>query len=272
MSYIPIYYCLPLTAYLQILSLKSDVSTAKFLQCGQIISQNLAAVSNGLDELVRLVSMVMTHRSEANIIIPILNNARDTLAAIMSHVDLAIWDIQEALVMVSRCTRNEGVWHALPTHLEGFQNHSRRVHELWPHTRDFLVEDLLPALCGQFFSFQSIFPHAALWVAQVTRSAHFFPRLQAWGQFPIIITDICAALDPVPSMLDDVETYAVDMGERLQLVVSKSSYFRDEETKKLRPIMSHLYLSWASYFKVSRRKTHHVQHLKPSEYLRFRRV
>lgn len=243
------------------------MSTAKFLQCGYAISHNLEAVVSALDELVRLVCTVVVDDSEADVILPVIRKARDNLALIVRHIDTAIANIERALVMVYRCTHNHGQWHMLPVHLKEFQKHSRRAHELWPHSREYLNDEILPELSGHFFS-RSILAQAALWITQLTGSTHLFPRLQAWGQFPSFIGDICAAMDPIPDMLDKVETYAVDLGERLQSVASQSLHFRDEDTKRMEPVLTQMSDSWGRYFDLSHRKAYALEQLDRSDYHR----
>lgn len=257
------------TSNVQIQRLSSEVTTAEILQCGHIISHNLKALEIGLEQTVELICGVVRDILEANTICPILQNAIQILAKTIKHADAFISTIDEALLMFYRCINNQGHWHKLPAHLRELQEHNRCFHELWPQSRESLTREILPALSGHFYSSQSIFPAAALWLARITRSEQFFPRLQAWGQLPRYISGLCAALDPLPPLLDTVETYTTDLAQHLQIILSNSPHLCDAESRKIKAELKQVCDSWASYFRTSRLHVGHIEKLDPSRYLPF---
>lgn len=201
--------------------------------------------------MVELICGVVRDTLEAGIVCPILKNVIEILAKTTKHAAAAIKTVDMALMLFYRCIKNRGHWNKLPAYLSDLQEHNRRLHELWPQNRNFLNREVLPALSGHFYSTQSNLPFAALWVAKLTRSEQFSPRLQAWGQLPDCIAGICATLDPLPPLVDKVETYIVELGERVQVLLASSPRLRDAETKKIEPALDYVCDIWAEFFRTS---------------------
>lgn len=242
------------------------MTTSELLQSGDIISRNFEAASGGLKEIAKLVCPLVADRSEAEAVCRIIKQARDVLAITMGHIDSAMTNIDGALIMFYRCLSNDATqWHMLPTRLAAFRDHSRHAKGLWPQHRLYLNQELLSSLSGQFYSLDSVLPHAALWIARLTRSEQFFPRLQAWGQLPNLIADICAALDPIPHLLDKVATYSADMGDRLQLLASSPTGLRD--AKMALPALFQLSASWGSQFNRLHTQFYILKKFEPSRHI-----
>lgn len=269
-----VFYVMPLASILlsslnvQVEPRSSEVTTDELLRCGHIISHNLKALEMGLLQMMELSCGVVRDKVEGGIICGILRNASKILAITIKHASGVISSISEVLSTLSRCINNVGHWHELPVHLREIQDHNRRFHELWPQTRDFLVQELLPALSEQLYSSQrGVLPGAALWVARLTRSEQFVPRLQVWGQLPDCVAGICAAIDPIPVLLDKVETYTVDLGKRLQVVLSNSSNIDDAQILKLKPALRQLSSTWEEYRWISRCHVDVIEDFDPSIYV-----
>lgn len=247
--------------------LSPEVQTAELLQCGGIISNNVETVANGLDHLMDLVCGSVSDDSEADIICPVLLNARNKLIMTIGHADAAACSIDQALIVFCHCVRDNEGWSQLSAHLKDFMEHSRQFRDLWRQNRNFLNQEFLPSLSGLLYSPQNKLPQTGLWLAQLTRSEHIFPRLQAWGQLPNIVDDICAALDPVSGQLDKVESYVKAVSERLQIIVSTSSCVRNEQVKSILPGLYVTQLAWHSRWSRTRVFLAQIRRTEPSRHL-----
>ena len=95
------------------------MTSSELLQCGDIISRNLKASVATLQQLSELVCRVLTDRSEADVVFPLFQRAGECLAITVDHIDSAMQNIDDALIMFYRCLNNDGgQWHKLPMHVE----------------------------------------------------------------------------------------------------------------------------------------------------------
>lgn len=178
-----------------------------------------------------------------------MRNASEKLAIAMRHGSSALEEIHEAMLYsrgaVGLLRRDD--WNRLPQHIEAFREHTRQLHELWPHVMISIKEELEPSLSAHFHTSGGVIPQIGFWIARITRIEHLPTiRLNAWRQISALIVDICTALDPLPALFHKVEAYTLGLAARVEVFFMTSSTGpKVEDLESLKPALSELYLAWS---------------------------